>query len=90
MRSNGGDRGPGELVEWINLSFTPTVLIPPSLSKIKEEGTSSSLVHELAQVGAQEVQETPLPTLRLKPKTSDIANTCHILSVKNGLFFKEF
>lgn len=77
-------------MEWINLSFTPTVLIPPSLSKIKEEGTSSSLVHELAQVGAQEVQETPLPTLRLKPKTSDIANTCHILSVKSGLFFKKF
>lgn len=90
MMSNRGDGGPGELVEWINLSFTPTVLIPPSLSKIKEEGTSSSPVHELAQVGAQEVQETPLPTLRLKPKTSDIANTCHILSVKNGLFFKEF
>lgn len=67
------------------LSFIPPLLIPPK----KEEGTSPP-VHELAPVRAQEVQETPLPALRVKPKTSDIANTCHILSVKNGLFSKEF
>lgn len=78
-------------MEWRN--SCPSTLpsqIPTLPHKVKEEGTSSSPVHELAQVRAQEVQETPLPALRVKLKTSDIANTCHILSVKNGLFSKEF
>lgn len=77
-----------KLLSFTLLSLTP--LVPPPQPNIEEEGTSSSPVHELAQVRAQEVQETPLLALRVKPKTSDIANTCHILSVKNGLFSKEF
>lgn len=64
-----------------------SLLLP---SKMEEEGTSSSLVHELAQVIAQEVQETSLPAPRVKPKTRDTANTCHILSVENSLFSREF
>ena len=94
MRSNRGGRRPEGLAEWRNSCPSPLHCWPPPLTtspaKIEKEETSSSPVHELAQVRAQEVQETPLLALRVKHKTSDIANTCHILSVKNGLFSKEF
>lgn len=69
---------------------SPSLITPLPTRNEKGGDPVSSPVHELAQARAQEVQETPLPALRVKHKTSDIANTCHILSVKNGLFFKEF